>query len=448
MRCQSLGRLRAQTIALLDAEAVLLVDDDHAEAGEFDRVLQQRMGADDDARIACGDLVANLPFLSRAHRTGEQGHPGGAVGTAELTGHGQRTEDVADRPGVLGGEHLGGRQQRALVAGVDHLQHRQHRDDGLAGTHLALQQPVHRSGSGQFAGDHLENLALPGGQFVGQPGHQRRHQPAVAGRCGRAGLRHLAVAAVRQRPLQPDRFVEGQPPTRLVALGLLLRDVDVAQCGVLAHQMTPVHNRLRERLGDRVEHGKDLANAGVDVPALQFGAGRVDREEVAFEHRQVQPAAGVAAGLGDGLQRLGAAEAARGRVQDEVSRMGELHGALVVAHLAGQHQPGSRHQLLLEVLGVEERRGHLRTAVAQGDDEVLAARGAVGPADVGLLDLPDEGDVLTLLRRIVVLAANRHALAVLTGVVAQQVFDGADAEDIVEGAGSLRAEQRLETVGE
>ena len=268
------------------------------------------MGADDDARLSRGDLVAHLLFLGRAHRPGEQGHPGGPVGSAELTGHGQRAEDVADRPGVLGGQHLGGRQQRALVAGVDHLQHRQHRDDGLAGTHLALQQPVHRPGAGQFAGDHLEYLALPGGQFVGQPGHQRRHQSAVTGRCGRSGLRHLAVAALRQRPLQPDGFVKGQPPAGLVAFGLLLRDVDVAQRGVLTHQMTPADNRLPKRLGDRVEHGEHLANAGVDVPALQFRAGRVDREEVAFEHRQVQPAAGVAARLGDGLQRLGAAETA------------------------------------------------------------------------------------------------------------------------------------------
>ena len=43
-----------------------------------------------------------------------------------------------------GGQHLGGREQRRLPAGVDDLQHRPQGHDRLARADLALQQPVHR----------------------------------------------------------------------------------------------------------------------------------------------------------------------------------------------------------------------------------------------------------------------------------------------------------------
>ncbi len=40
---------------LLDAEAVLLVDDGHREVGELDLALDERVGADGDAHVARGD---------------------------------------------------------------------------------------------------------------------------------------------------------------------------------------------------------------------------------------------------------------------------------------------------------------------------------------------------------------------------------------------------------
>ena len=112
--------------------------------------------------------------------------------------------------------------------------------------------------------------------------------------------------------------------------------------------------------------------------------------------------------------------------------MGELHRALEVADLAGQHQPGTGHQILLDVFGVEEGGGDPWPTLLQRDDEVLPARRALGPADFGLLDLIDDGDVLALLGRFVILAKDGRALAVLARIVAQQAVNGADAEDLVE----------------
>ena len=111
--------------------------------------------------------------------------------------------------------------------------------------------------------------------------------------------------------------------------------------------------------------------------------------------------------------------------------MGQLHDATEVAHLTGEHQPGALHQLLLDELGVEERRGDLRPAFGKRDDEVLPSRYAIGPADIGLLNLVDEGDVLAFFWRFGVLAEHRHTVAVLARVVAKQIVDGANAENVV-----------------
>ena len=55
----------AQGVALLDAEPVLLVDDDQAQLGEPDAVLDQRVGADDDARLTGLRVQHRLPLRLR-----------------------------------------------------------------------------------------------------------------------------------------------------------------------------------------------------------------------------------------------------------------------------------------------------------------------------------------------------------------------------------------------
>ena len=153
-------RLGAQRVALLDAEAVLLVDDDQAEVGELDGVLEQRVGADDDAGVAADDVEQRRAPGRGRLRAGEQRDPGAEVGAAEQAALGQRAEHRGDRAVVLLGEHLGRGEQRGLPAGVDDGEHRPQRDDRLAGADLALQQPVHRVLAGQVGGDLGRDLPL------------------------------------------------------------------------------------------------------------------------------------------------------------------------------------------------------------------------------------------------------------------------------------------------
>ena len=280
-------RLGAQPISLLDAEPVLFVDHHHAEPLELDGVLQQRVGADHDAGFTGGDLVAHLSFLLRRHRSGQQGHPRCPLGAPELTRHRQWAEHVADRPGMLGGKHFRGSQQCALVAGIDHLQHRQHRDDRLARSHLTLQHPVHRTGRGEF-------------------GRTARRAP----RAGHWSARTAAVAAARRRARRRCA-VRARP----VSLSSPYRRATSAHCSPTASSKVSrsrarsrstafsarwiarsasssdirfrcAQKRFRQRIHDGVEHVEHLTHTRVDVPALHLGAGGIDREELSLERRQ------------------------------------------------------------------------------------------------------------------------------------------------------------------
>ncbi|SKX55091.1 Uncharacterised protein [Mycobacteroides abscessus subsp. massiliense] len=69
---------------------------------------------------------------------------------------------------MLNREHLGGRQERALVPGVDRLHHREQRDDRLTRAHLTLQQPVHRLDPGEIGTDLGDYLLLSLGELERQ----------------------------------------------------------------------------------------------------------------------------------------------------------------------------------------------------------------------------------------------------------------------------------------
>ena len=66
------GAGRGQRRPLADAEAVLLVDDDHAEPVELDRVLDQRVRADDQRQLAGRELAEQVRAAARRRRAGQQ----------------------------------------------------------------------------------------------------------------------------------------------------------------------------------------------------------------------------------------------------------------------------------------------------------------------------------------------------------------------------------------
>ncbi len=88
-----------------------------------------------------------------------------------------------------------------------------------------------------------------------------------------------------QRPLQADGFVERQPLTCAPAFGLALGQMYGAQRLVFGDQTELGAQFWGQRVVDGVENLEHLTHASEDVPALQFGAGRIDRKEAALELR-------------------------------------------------------------------------------------------------------------------------------------------------------------------
>ncbi|SLC84659.1 Uncharacterised protein [Mycobacteroides abscessus subsp. massiliense] len=84
MRHDALRSLGPQAIPLFNAEAVLLVHNHQAQIVKVHRVLQQRMGSDDDAREAGRHIGLDLLLRRRRHRTGEQRDAGRIVGRTQF----------------------------------------------------------------------------------------------------------------------------------------------------------------------------------------------------------------------------------------------------------------------------------------------------------------------------------------------------------------------------
>ena len=128
--------------------------------------------------------------------------------------------DALDREEVLLGEDLGRRHQRALPAGLDGPQQRRERDDGLPRADVALQQPLHRRRAREVAVDLGDRPLLRLGE------REREHLAValqqLARRRQRLGDERLALGGpARERELEDEELVEGEPPPAL--LGLLRR---------------------------------------------------------------------------------------------------------------------------------------------------------------------------------------------------------------------------------
>ena len=196
---------------LLDAEAVLLVDDDEAEVGELHVLLEQGVGADHEAGLAARSVEHRLGPGGLRHRAGEQDHAGGVGVAAEHAAGREVAEHRGDRAEVLLREDLGRGQQCCLAAGVDDPQHRPQRDQGLAGADLALEQPVHRVGARQVGLDLGRDLLLATGQGERQPRVEGGQQPSPTA-AGLTAEQGQLGSAPGEDELGHQRLVESEPP--------------------------------------------------------------------------------------------------------------------------------------------------------------------------------------------------------------------------------------------
>ena len=230
----SAAALRAadERVALLHAEAVLLVDDQQRELGEADILLQERVGADGDARLAGGD--AGQRFAAFLGGQGSRDELGGRQ-SADEPGRGLR---------VLRGERLRRRQEHALETGLRGAHQAVESDDRLARAHVALQQPPHRRLPAQVRVELVQRLELVSREREGQ--------------CVEKGAAELSGRRQRRR-------LEAK-----LLLLLVQQQPHLHQEQLLEHQALAGQLRLRERA--RQVHGRDrVAAAGQALAHEQPG---------------------------------------------------------------------------------------------------------------------------------------------------------------------------------
>ena len=192
VRRHPLHPLRVERLALLDPEAVLLVDDAEAEAGELHRRLDQRVGADDQPQLPGREPLQRFLAARRRRRPGQQRERRRLFGQQLAQGH-----------RVLLGQGLGRRHQHRLEARFQRPQHRVDGDDGLAAAHLAHQQPLHRLARVEVGVDLVERLQLVPGRL-----ERQRLDPAPDPLARLAHLRRRPRGPVRALAGRQDRLVE------------------------------------------------------------------------------------------------------------------------------------------------------------------------------------------------------------------------------------------------
>lgn len=145
--------------SLRDTKAMLLIDHDQSEPIEAHLVFEECVGADNDIGDAGLDsLDESGPFeriaIEFTDATRKEGDILALAG--EEFGQGRR---------VLDGEDLGRGEERSLVAGRSSRMGSDSRDDGLAASDIAIEEPVHGVGLPEISENFCDSLRLALGQL-------------------------------------------------------------------------------------------------------------------------------------------------------------------------------------------------------------------------------------------------------------------------------------------
>ena len=195
---------------------MLLVDYGETEVLEDHIILDKRVCPDDDSdRSVLKPFVYRPPFSLR----------GGA--NEQFTPDAGRFQILPDVGKMLLGKHFRRSHYTGLVTIADSYQCRKHRNHGLSGTHITLQQAVHLMAAHEVRPDLLDHPLLGSRELIGQG--------VVAGIEGRTHLRHrntvfiprTDVFLLEQGKLQQEEFLPFQPVLRLGESSRIGREMDV-----------------------------------------------------------------------------------------------------------------------------------------------------------------------------------------------------------------------------
>ena len=234
--------LALEGFALAHTEAMLLVDDDDAEALKLHRIFNKRVGADDALDAAVGKSGEDVFFVTLFHLAGEQ-----------RNAHAKRRKCALGAGKMLPRENFGGRHERSLVAIGDSGEHGVEGDVGFAAAEVALEQTVHLAGAGHVVENVLNGTLLSAGEFVGQSCHKsvgQKRRLAVGDACLHAVARALSPEG------HGEKFVDDEVMVSALGICHALRPVDAAHGVAIAEEIVARGLLRREGLVELAHCGE------------------------------------------------------------------------------------------------------------------------------------------------------------------------------------------------
>ena len=157
---QHMGRYAAlapELGTLLDAEAVLFVDDHIAQLCELDVGLYKGVGADEYVDAAFGKALLDFLLLAGLERADEQFD-------VDI----ESSQHLLEVGKMLGGENLGRSHEACLAAVVECDEDGEERHEGLAASDVALEQTVHLAAAAHVGAYLFDDPFLCAGEGEGE----------------------------------------------------------------------------------------------------------------------------------------------------------------------------------------------------------------------------------------------------------------------------------------
>ena len=250
---------------------MLLVDHREPEIGERDALLDQRMGADGDVDFALRQFGERGAARRSPVPAGDEPDP-------QADRFSERRQPVI----VLAGEDFGRRHHRRLASRFDHVRHRHQRDDGLARSDVALEEPQHPLLGPEIGADVVDRLPLRFCQRKRQRGLEAAPQ-CPFGAVRAAGNGPHPRPHEQERELVGEQFVIGETGRRRTGRVDVLgprRLVHRGQRRGEAGQVEPAHGFVADPFRQprqALERGLGRAGDSARVEALGQAVDRLDR---------------------------------------------------------------------------------------------------------------------------------------------------------------------------
>ena len=256
--------------ALCNAKAMLLIRHDEPQARKRYTILYERMRPDDDIDIMSGNrLVNRLAFFpSPSPRQ-------------ECDPYAKRLQNSAKRFVMLLGKNFCRCHERALKPIFYGLDKREHRDDSLPGSDIALHEPAHRNRALHIAFDFLPRRRLILRQGKGKK-RQKRPNELVVGQMANAFFFLMGMFPYEEETaLDEVEFLKGKRVTCVLEMRQIFGKVDRADGIRASHKFVLRANLWRKRLLCRKILCKNLSKNFMEKRLAERPRNGVNRENAA-----------------------------------------------------------------------------------------------------------------------------------------------------------------------